>query len=81
MWTVTRFDEPKHFEWATSFLGVSITAHHGLEPTAGGCRNTLRIILAGRGACVLGRLASRRILGAIETENAGFKERLERAVG
>ena len=78
-WTVTRFEKPTHFEWATSFLGVSITALHELVPTSRGCRNTLSVTLSGRGSGVFRRLAGGRILWALETENAGFKERLEGA--
>lgn len=77
VWTVTRFDRPQLFEWATKIGPVTMTAAHRLEETAEGCRNIVSIELSGFGSGLLGRLVGRRVREAIETENRGFKQRAE----
>ncbi len=76
-WTVTRLDEPNHFEWTATVWGVTMTGIHHLEPTEGGCRNTLSVEMSGRGARLLNRIAGRQIQRAITQENEGFRAAAE----
>lgn len=73
IWTVTHFEEPTLFVWATQLLGVTMTASHILEHTDGGCRNNLSVELTGRGSGLFERLGGFLIRRAITTENRGFK--------
>jgi uncharacterized membrane protein len=78
VWTVTRFEPPTAYEWATTVLGVRMVGGHHLEATdAGHTRNRLIVRLEGRGAGLLGRVVGGRIHQAIATENAGFKKAAE----
>ncbi|MCD9623958.1 SRPBCC family protein [Rhabdothermincola salaria] len=80
VWTVTRLDPERCFEWATTVAGATMTARHLLEPTPqGGCRNTLEVEVTGRGAGLIGRLVRRPIAKAIAKENLGFKQAAEDA--
>lgn len=77
VWTVTRFEPGRCFEWATRVGTVEMVGGHRLEATAGGCRNVLTLRLEGRGSAWLGRLARRQLQAAIDTENAGFRRAAE----
>jgi hypothetical protein len=79
VWTVTRLEENSLFEWETRIYGVRFTGRHQLASTGDGCRNTLVLDLHGRGAGVLGALAGRKLRRSLAAENAGFKERAEKA--
>lgn len=72
-WTMTRLEPPTVFEWTATVMGVTMTAAHLLEETAGGCRNTLSVDMSGRGARLLAAVAGRQILRAIAQENEGFE--------
>ena len=76
---MTRLEENSLFEWETRIYGVRFTGRHQLASTGEGCRNTLVLDLSGRGAGVLGTLAGRKLRRSLATENAGFKERAEKA--
>lgn len=73
IWTVARIEAPNLFEWTAKVMGVTITASHHLEATAGGCRNTLSVDMSGRGARLLAAVAGRQIHRAIARENEGFR--------
>ena len=72
IWTVTRFEPERCFEWATSMGTVRLVGRHDLEVVDGGTVNRLSIELSGPGAGVLRRLAGRQLARAIATENEGF---------
>lgn len=73
VWTVTRLDDGREFTWQTKRMGLTMTGSHLLQPVGDHCRNTLTLDVQGRGSGLFGRLFGRRLLSAIETENAGFR--------
>ena len=79
VWTVTRLEPPRLFEWQTKVLSITMTGGHRLDPIPDGCRNTLSIELTGFGSGFMGRVLGRKLREAIETENRGFKARAESA--
>lgn len=80
VWTVTAFDPPRRFAWATKVLTVTMTGSHEIEPTPSGCRNHLAIELSGFGSTVFGKLFGRQLAAAIATENESFKKAAEHSV-
>ena len=79
VWTVTRLDPLRRFEWHTRARSVTMTGIHLIDTVAGGCRNTLVLELTGLGSGLLGRLAKRPLAAALRTENDGFKRAAESA--
>ena len=78
VWTVSTFRPLEEFAWGAKVFGVQMVGTHRLTPVGDDrCRNTLSIDMSGRGAQLLGRLAGKRILAAIVTENQGFKAAAE----
>lgn len=72
-WTVDELDAPHRFSWSTHLLGVRMTGVHELAPVGEDrCELTLRVVLAGRGAALLGRLGRRSIARSLAAEAAGF---------
>lgn len=72
-WVVEVVDEPHRFAWATRLAGGRMVGMHDLEPTADGrTRLTLRVVLEGGGAGLLGLLGRRSIGRALAAEAAGF---------
>jgi len=77
VWTVQRLDAPNAFEWATTTMGMTMTARHRIEPTATGCRNTLTVDITGGLSRILGRLVGSQIAKVIATENECFRREAE----
>ena len=77
VWTVRRLDAPNAFEWATTTMGMTMTARHRIEPTATGCRNTLTVDITGGLSRILGRLVGSQIAKVIATENECFRREAE----
>jgi uncharacterized membrane protein len=81
VWTVSTFRPNEEFAWGTKAFGIRMVGTHRLTPVgADRCRNTLTLDLSGRGAALVGRLAGKKILAAITTENEGFKRAAETLV-
>ena len=80
VWTVSRLEGPHEFEWGTKVGTVTMRGGHHLTAEGDGCRNTLTLELEGFGAGLLGRLAGKKLLQAITTENEGFKATAEAQV-
>lgn len=72
VWTVTRFEPGRHFEWSAKIGTVTMTGGHHLSPVEGGTSNRLTLELAGFGSRLLGMVAGKQLLAAITTENEGF---------
>ncbi|MCB1003349.1 MAG: SRPBCC family protein [Acidimicrobiales bacterium] len=72
VWTVTRCEAPRCFEWETTLGPLRLRGGHHLSAEAGGCRNRLTLDVEGWGSGVFGRLLGRSLAGAIATENEGF---------
>src|SRR5687768_14870791 len=43
MWTISRIDPNRRFEWVNRSPGLKVTGHHSVEPTANGSRATLAL--------------------------------------
>jgi len=72
VWTVSRFEAERCFEWRTKVGTVDMVGRHELEPVEGGTLNRLVLELSGFGSGLLGLLAGRQFAAAIATENDGF---------
>jgi hypothetical protein len=82
IWTVEELDGPHRFAWATTLLGVRMVGVHELEAIdEAACRLTLRLVLEGRGARLLGRLGRRSLEKALQEEAAGFQRAAAATVG
>ncbi len=77
IWTVTRLEPGRHFEWVTRLMGTTMTGRHELSPRDTGTRNTLTVDIEGLLAPVLGLLLRAPIYNAIAKENEGFKRAAE----
>jgi hypothetical protein len=77
VWTVSRFEPDRRFEWWTKVGPITMTGGHRIEPDPRGCRNILTLEVTGRGSGLLRRLAGRRLAEAIDTENRGFRSAAE----
>lgn len=73
VWTVSRFDAERCFEWRTKVGTVDMVGRHELEPVEAGTRNRLVLELSGFGSGLLGLLAGKQFAAAIATENEGFR--------
>jgi hypothetical protein len=79
VWQVTEIDEPRSSTWFTTFPGVRVTAHHTIDPIAGGSLLTLSLVFSGLLGPLLGwslRGLNQRYLGI---EAKGLKARCESA--
>lgn len=73
VWTVTRFEAHRCFEWQAKLGTVTMTGGHLLEEVEhGATRNRLSLELTGVGSRLLGMVAGRQLAAAIATENDGF---------
>ena len=77
IWTVTRLEVGRLFEWRTTLGWLTMVGRHRIEPVGTGCRNVLDLDLEGFGAGPFGTLAGRQFRAALHTENAGFKKAAE----
>lgn len=74
VWTVEQLDGPHLFAWSTRLLGVRMVGVHELSPLGeDACQLTLRLVLEGRGARLLGLLGRRSLSATLATEAAGFQ--------
>ena len=81
VWTVTRLEAPRRFEWQAKLGPVTMTGGHLVEATEDGTRNTLTLELSGPGSRLLGLVGGRQLAAAIRTENEGFRRAAEAAAG
>jgi hypothetical protein len=74
VWTVEAVDAPYRFAWGTRLFGVRMIGIHELAFAGPNITHlTLRVVFAGRGSAVLGRLARRNITRALQVEAQGFE--------
>lgn len=78
VWTVTKLEPERRFEWETTVAGTRMVGTHDIRPEGDATINTLGVELAGPFAWALRLLAGRSIRKAITTENLGFQEAAER---
>jgi uncharacterized membrane protein len=83
VWTVTRFEPDRLFEWQTKVGTVTLTGRHELTPVGGtdgtpeATVNRLTLAMSGVGHRLARVLVGRSIAKAIATENQGFKRAAE----
>jgi hypothetical protein len=77
MWTISRIDPNRRFEWVNRAPGLKVTGHHSVEPTANGSRATLALSYQGIFGGLLARLTKGITLRYIAMEAAGLKARAE----
>jgi carbon monoxide dehydrogenase subunit G len=76
-WRITSVDKGRGFTWVTRSPGVSVTAHHFVEPTPEGSRVTLSIQFGGLLGPLVGWLTRRQNDRYLGLEAAGLKRRSE----
>jgi uncharacterized membrane protein len=80
VWTVTELEPDHRFAWRARVIGVSMVATHVVEPTDGGCRNTLSLELHGAGGRLFGAVLGRNLRSVLATENEGFRRAAQQPV-
>jgi hypothetical protein len=75
VWQVSELLEGRSFTWVTRSPGVLVTAHHGVEPTAGGTRARLAVQFSGVLAPLVARLTRRLNERYLALEAKGLSER------
>lgn len=79
LWEVTRVEEPRLFEWHTRLGPLTYTAATVIEPTPGGCTQTLTVTLTGAGAAGASPAMRRQIRNNLESQNKAMKESAEKS--
>jgi len=77
VWRITSIEKGRSFTWVTRSLGLSVTAHHGVEATPDGSRVTLSIRFDGLLAPLVALLTHRLNNRYLGLEGAGLKRRSE----
>ena len=77
LWTVSRVEPGRRFEWINRAPGLKVTGHHAVEPTPGGSRATLALSYDGIFGGLLARLTKGITNRYIAMEAAGLKARAE----
>jgi len=75
VWTVTRVDEGRWFEWRTAPLGMRVDAIHDIRPTETGTHVTLAIEIGGWTAPILGWIVARVSRKFLPMEAKALQER------
>jgi hypothetical protein len=77
LWTLTKIEPGRRFEWVNKAPGLAVTGHHSVVPTATGCRATLALSYEGIFGGVLARMTEGITKRYITMEAAGLKARAE----
>ena len=77
MWTVSRIESGRRFEWVNKAPGLKVTGHHSVEPTVSGSRATLALSYEGLFGGLLAHLTEGITTRYIAMEAAGLKARAE----
>jgi hypothetical protein len=77
MWTLSRIEPGRRFEWVNKAPGLKVTGHHSVEPTAMGSRATLALSYEGLFGGLLARMTEGITRRYIAMEAAGLKARAE----
>ena len=77
MWTISKIEPGRRFEWINAAPGLKVTGHHSVEPTPTGSRATLALSYAGLFGGLLARLTEGITKRYIAMEAAGLKARAE----
>jgi hypothetical protein len=80
MWTLSRIEPGRRFEWFNKAPGVKVTGHHSVEPTPTGSRATLALSYEGLFGSLLARMTEGITRRYIAMEAAGLKARAENPV-
>ncbi|WP_152360858.1 SRPBCC family protein [Microlunatus speluncae] len=75
IWTVTRWDEGRRFDWTARSAGLTTVGIHGVEATTGGTRAYIGAEQTGFLAPLLALLIGKLSEGYLDLEIAGFRDR------
>ncbi len=76
-WKVVSLEPNRNFTWVTRAPGVTVTAHHGVEPAGPGTRAMLSLNFSGVCGGLVGRLTRGINERYLQMEAAGLKKRSE----
>lgn len=77
MWTISKIEPGRRFEWVNKAPGLRVTGHHAVEPMANASRATLALSYEGVFGGLLARLTEGITRRYIAMEAAGLKARAE----
>lgn len=77
LWEVTSLDPGRQFTWVTRAPGVFVTAHHRIEPAAGGSQVTLSVNYGGPLGTIVAWLTGGLNDRYLDLEATGLKRRSE----
>ena len=75
IWTVTRLDEGRRFDWTAKSPGMTTVGIHGVEAVATGTRAYIGIKQTGPLAPLFGLLLRKLTESYLDLEIAGFRDR------
>ena len=78
LWTVSAIEPGRSFTWISKGPGILVTAHHSIDPRAGGSRVTLSIRYEGLLAKLVARMTKDINERYLAMEANGLKARCER---
>ena len=78
LWTVSAIEPGRSFTWISKGPGILVTAHHSIDPRAGGSRVTLSIRYKGLLAKLVARMTKDINERYLAMEANGLKARCER---
>jgi uncharacterized membrane protein len=79
LWTVSAIEPGRSFTWISKGPGILVTAHHAIDPRAGGSRVTLSIRYEGLFATLLAWMTKDINERYLAMEAAGLKARCEKS--
>ena len=77
IWTVSRVEPGRRFEWVNRAPGLRVTGHHSVEPAGNGSRATLALSYEGIFGSLLARITESITKRYIAMEASGLKARCE----
>ena len=77
LWTLSKIEPGRCFEWINKAPGLKVTGHHSVEPRGTGSRATLALSYEGIFGSLLARLTKAITNRYIAMEAAGLKSRAE----
>jgi uncharacterized membrane protein len=77
LWTVTRLSPTSGFTWESRSPGISMTAHHLIEPGSDGTTLRLEFCFDGLLSPVVARFWGKLVQGYLQRECAAYRDRIQ----